>query len=119
MALVRCAQCGGPVVAQASSCPHCGRGTRSRIATIPGGMKAQKFDPLAVALRRMFIVALMAVVGVAWYAVTGYARSHRRVETADEKALQCDLIEDQGEDYYGELSDCRNRVAYLRAVERH
>lgn len=64
------------------------------------------------------ISILVAIVVSTWYLAAQYAQAHRRQQTADEKSLQCDLIEEQGEDYMGELSDCRNRVAYLRAVER-
>jgi hypothetical protein len=91
---------------------------RAEELSVAGGRLGQRPDPLSHVLRRVVIVFGVAIVAGSWYAVTAYARAHRRQETADERAQQCSLIEDQGEDYYGELADCRNRLAYLRAVER-
>jgi hypothetical protein len=78
----------------------------------------QRPDPLSRVLRRLAIVCGLVLGAGAWYAVNAYVRSQRHQETADEKAQQCSLIEEQGEDFYGELAACRNRLAYLRAIER-
>jgi len=83
-----------------------------------GGRPPRRTDPLSHVLRRVVIVLGLAVAAGTWYAMAAYARSQRHQETADERAQLCSLIEDQGEDYYGELADCRNRLAYLRAIER-
>jgi hypothetical protein len=58
------------------------------------------------------------LVGGTWVGMTAYALTHRRLETVDEKTLECDLIEEQGEYLFGELEACRNRLAYLRVMER-
>jgi hypothetical protein len=69
-------------------------------------------------MRRWTIVMLTMLAGGTWVGLTAYSITHRRLETVDEKTLECDLIEEQGEYLAGELEACRNRLAYLRVVER-
>jgi hypothetical protein len=69
-------------------------------------------------MRRWTIVMLTMLAGGTWVGLTAYSITHRPLETVDEKTLECDLIEEQGEYLAGELEACRNRLAYLRVVER-
>ena len=69
-------------------------------------------------MRRWMLVLLTILVGGTSFGLTAYVRLHRPLERADVKNLECDLIDEQGEYYFGELQDCRNRLAYLRVVER-
>jgi hypothetical protein len=117
MALRRCARCGGLVALHGSACTHCGQQANAR-ATAPRGVVVEQSDSLSQLVRRLCITLLILIVGVTWFAAASYARAHHPLESADEKAIQCDLIEEQGEDYFGELADCRNRLAYLRLMER-
>lgn len=64
-----------------------------------------------------FVIITMLISGT-WFGLTAYAHAHRPLERADDKNLECDLIEEQGEYLFGELEECRNRLAYLRVVER-
>jgi hypothetical protein len=81
-------------------------------------VRPRRSYPLTLGVRRWTIVMFTMLVGGTWVGMTAYAVTHPRRETVDEKALECDLIEEQGEYYAGELEVCRNRLAYLRVVER-
>jgi hypothetical protein len=118
MAPTRCSQCGDAELLRAASCPRCGRRSDALRTPTASGVLVERSDPLSVALRRILILLLCAIVAVTWFAVAEYARSQRDRESADEKAAECNEIEEKGEDYFGELSDCRHRVAWLRLQER-
>jgi hypothetical protein len=118
MAPTRCTQCGDAELLHAASCPRCGRRSDAIRTPAASGVLVERTDPLSVALRRILIVLLGAIVVGTWYAVAEYTRSQRDRESADEKAAECNEIEERGEDYFGELSDCRHRVAWLRLQER-
>ena len=118
MALARCAHCGDSEIAPASVCARCGQRAGAQRSTSASGVLVEKRDVLSIALRRVIITLLWGIVLGTWYAALEYARMQRPQVTADEKSLECDMIEEMGEEYDGELSDCRHRVAFMRLEER-
>lgn len=82
------------------------------------GVRKRRRDPLSLEMRRWFLIFLVFFAGWSWFAMTAFTRAQKPPVTADKKTLECDLIEDQGEYWMGELSECRNTLASIRLRER-
>ena len=113
-----CASCIRHLLTDAPGCPRCRPAASTDVATRIRSLGGSGSGALSRGLRRLFITLLVLIVGFTWLAAASYAWSHRAQETADQRAVQCGMIEEDGEEYIGELADCRNRLAYLRLIER-
>jgi hypothetical protein len=101
-------------------CPRCGHRSNGAATVVVGDLPIfgrRSKGMIARAVRRTVAVLL---VGVGAAALLVLARLVRPESThpADDKEEQCHIIQENGEDYYGELAKCQADLAYLRAWER-
>ena len=116
-----CAHCGGPVATYASMCPRCGHRASSRGAVMIGGVPvygSRRAGVLSLVARRM-VAMLLVVAAVAGVFLLSHMSRPTNTHQADDQEEVCRAIEDTGEEFVGELSQCQAKLARFRAIEHH
>jgi hypothetical protein len=116
-----CAHCGGPVVTYASMCPRCGHRASSRGTVVIGGIPvygSRRRGVLSLVARRT-VTMLLVSAAVAGVFFLSHISRPENTHQADDQEEQCRSIEESGEEFEGELSECQTKLARLRAVEHH
>jgi hypothetical protein len=72
---------------------------------------------IAKAARRLGAMLLLGAGAAALLLLAHLVRPHSTHE-ADDKEVQCQIIQETNEDYPGELATCQAELSYLRAKER-
>jgi hypothetical protein len=102
-------------------CPRCGHRASSRGAVMIDGVPvygSRRAGVLGLVARR---AVAMLLVGAAVAGVFFLSHISRPTNThqADDQEQICRAIEEEGEQFEGELSQCQAKLARFRAIEHH
>ena len=102
-------------------CPRCGHRASSRGTVMIDGIPvygSQRRGVLSLVARRAAVMLLLGAAVAAVFLLSHIARP-QNTHQADDQEEQCRAIEESGEEYEGELSECQTKLARLRAIEHH
>jgi hypothetical protein len=119
VSIALCAHCGGPVATFASMCPRCGHRASSRGAVMIGGVPiyGSRRRDLGLRVARRMATVLLVGAAVAGVFLLSHLSRPPRAHQADDQEAQCRAIEEDGEEFVGELAQCQTKLARLRIIE--
>jgi hypothetical protein len=105
----------------ASMCPRCGHRASSQGTVMIGGIPvygSRRTGVFALVARRTLTILLVGATVAGAFFLSHIARPEN-AHQADDQEEQCRAIEESGEEFEGELSECQTKLARLRAIEHH
>jgi hypothetical protein len=105
----------------ASMCPRCGHRASSAGTVVIGGIPvygSRRRGVIALVARRTLTMLLLGAAVAGVFLLSHISRPQNSYQ-ADDQEEQCRAIEESGEEFEGELSECQTKLARLRAIEHH
>jgi len=108
------------VAAFASMCPRCGhRADKRGGAVVIGGVPvfgSRRKGVFSLVARRL-VTMLILCAAVAGVFLLSHVSRPQNMHEVDDQEEQCRAIEDSGEEFVGQLSQCQMKLARLRLIE--